>query len=179
MNRPQQNRRAQPAQQQGMSTTRARPNTNLSVPNNHQTAPGNIQPAVPSISINQPMRAGQSGLSILPDLTEDEELDPAPQTSSNRYMPDWINSRPVFNGFQVNPQQREQTLILSYWPEITDRKHCSAKRVATNMAQGFRQQSNDMETWVTDLKDGLEQYASTQNQENFMDLLGEDQFHQE
>ncbi|KAI1839290.1 hypothetical protein JX266_014499, partial [Neoarthrinium moseri] len=49
----------------------------------------------------------------------------------------------------------------------------------TNMTQGFRQQSNDMETWVTGLKDGLEQYAATQNQESFMDLLGEDQFNQE
>ncbi|KAI1839988.1 hypothetical protein JX266_013800 [Neoarthrinium moseri] len=177
MNR--QNRRVQPAQQQGMPATRARSNTNLSVPSNHGTAPRNIQITAPSRSIDQPVRVGQSGLSTLPDLAKDEEFDPAPQTSSNRYMPNLINSQSLFNDLQVNPQQREQTITLFHRPEITDRKHCSTKRLDTNMAQGFRQQSDDMETWATGLKDGLEQYAVTQSQESFMDLLGEDQFNQE
>ncbi|KAI1839964.1 hypothetical protein JX266_013833 [Neoarthrinium moseri] len=162
-----------------MAETRVRSNTNLSVPSNHGTAPRNIQITAPSRSTNQPIRSGQSGLSTLPNLVEDEELDPAPQTSSNRYKPNLINSRSLFNGLQVNLQQREQTITLFCQPEITDRKHCSTKRLDTNITQGFRQQSNDMETWATSLKDGLEQYAETQNPESFMDLLGEDQFNQE
>ncbi|KAI1839708.1 hypothetical protein JX266_014083 [Neoarthrinium moseri] len=160
MNR--QNRRAQPGQLQGMPATRARSNTNLSVPSNHGTAPRNIQITAPSRSINQPMRSGQSGLSTLPDLVEDEELDPAPQ------IQDQLE--------QINAKIDQLSTAVQ---RLSSQSAAAAKRLDTNMAQGFRQQSNDTETLITGLKDGLEQYAATQNQESFMDLLGEDQFNQE
>ncbi|KAI1839643.1 hypothetical protein JX266_014145 [Neoarthrinium moseri] len=160
MNR--QNRRVQPAQQQGMPATRARSNTNLSVPSIHGTALRNIKTTDPSRSINQPMRSGQSGLSILPDLAEDEEFDPAPQ------MQDQLE--------QIHAKLDQLSVAIQ---RLSSQSAAATKRLDTNMAQGFRQQSDDMETWVTGLKDGLEQYAATQNQESFMDLLGEDQFNQE
>ncbi|KAI1839526.1 hypothetical protein JX266_014264 [Neoarthrinium moseri] len=160
MNR--QNRRVQPAQQQGMPATRARSNTNLSVPSNHGTAPRNIQITAPSRSIDQPVRVGQSGLSTLPDLAEDEEFDPAPHTQD-----------------QLEQIQAKLDQLSVAIQRLASQSAAAAKRLDTNMAQGFRQQSDDMETWATGLKDGLEQYAATQNQESFMDLLGEDQFNQE
>ncbi|KAI1839680.1 hypothetical protein JX266_014107 [Neoarthrinium moseri] len=154
--------RVQPAQQQGMSATRTRSNTNRSVLSNHGTALRNIQTTAPSRSINQPMRAGQSGLSTLPDIAEDEELDSVFQ------MQDQLE--------QIHTRIDQLSVAIQ---RLSSQSAAAMKRLDTNMAQGFRQQSNDTETLITGLKDGLEQYAATQNQESFMDLLGEDQFNQE
>ncbi|KAI1839787.1 hypothetical protein JX266_014000 [Neoarthrinium moseri] len=108
------------------------------------------------------MRAGQPGLPTLPDLAEDEELDPPSQMQD-----------------QVEQIQAKLDQISVAIQRLASQSAAAAKRLDTNMTQGFHQQSNDMETWFMGLKDALEPYAAPQSQESFMDLLGEDQFNQE